>query len=154
MQILRLHWFNPYTNPAITHEKPPEVDGRQTASDVSIPRDHKKLDAFQLADRLVLLVYKYTDTFPASERYGLRSQMRRAAVSTPTNIVEGCARESEADYLRFMDIALGSARELVYLATVANRLMFLKTDQGSELNELGERVAGALAMLRRSYGRR
>lgn len=119
-----------------------------------MPRDHRKLDAFKLADQLALAVYRLTSEFPASERYGLQSQMRRAAISTPTNIVEGSAREGEADYLRFLDIAFGSSRELVYLTSLASRLSFLKESEGKELTELGERVAGALANLRRSYGGR
>ena len=117
-------------------------------------RDHRKLDAFKLADELVLLVYRLTAGFPDSERYGLQSQIRRAAVSTPTNIVEGCAREGEGDYLRFLDIAFGSSREVVYLVSLARRLSFLKGTDAARLDDLGERVAGALANLRRSYGKR
>ena len=119
-----------------------------------MPRDHRKLDAFTLADQLALAVYRVTSEFPASERYGLQSQMRRAAVSTPTNIVEGCAREGENEYLRFLDIAFASSRELVYLTSLATRLSYIATKDGTNLMALGERVAGALANLRRSYGRR
>jgi four helix bundle protein len=68
-------------------------------------RDHTKLRAFELADEVALLVYRLTTSFPREELYGLTSQMRRAAVSIPSNIVEGCARESQADYLRFINIA-------------------------------------------------
>jgi four helix bundle protein len=119
-----------------------------------MPRDHRKLDAFNLADQLALAVYRDTSEFPPSERYGLQSQMRRAAVSTSTNIVEGCAREGEVEYLRFLDIAFSSSRELVYLITLATRLSLVNEREGKALYELGDRVAGALASLRRSYGRR
>ena len=64
-------------------------------------RDHTKLRAFELADEVALLTYKHTAGFPKTEQFGLTSQMRRAAVSVPSNIVEGCARDSSADYVRF-----------------------------------------------------
>ena len=118
-----------------------------------MPRDHRKLDAFNLADQLVVAIYIATADFPASERYGLRSQLRRAAVSIPTNIVEGCARESEGDYLRFLDIALGSAREALYLMTLAGRLALMEASEAQRIEQLGDRVAGALVNLRRSFGR-
>ena len=85
-------------------------------------RDHTKLRAFVLADQLALSVYELTRTFPSDERYGLTSQLRRAAVSAASNIVEGCARSSQADYLRFLDIAYGSAREVSYQLSLAARL--------------------------------
>jgi four helix bundle protein len=64
-------------------------------------RQHDKLEAFHEADRLALYGYRITTSFPWSERFGLVSQMRRAAVSIPTNIVEGCARATQADFVLF-----------------------------------------------------
>ena len=85
-------------------------------------RDHTKLRAFELADEVALLTYQVTANFPKDELYGLTAQMRRAAVSVPSNIVEGCARSSQADYLRFLFIAFGSLRELHYQLGLSKRL--------------------------------
>ena len=80
------------------------------------------------------MVYRVNAGFPKEELYGLTSQMRRAAVSVPSNIVEGCARDSQADYLRFLDIAFGSLRELHYQLSLSKRLGFLR-NQDSPLLE-------------------
>ena len=91
-------------------------------------RDHMKLTVFHKADELALLVYRQSGSFPADERFGLRAQLRRAALSIPTNIVEGSARDSRKDYVRFLDMALGSAAETAYLLHVATRLGYLEGD--------------------------
>ena len=88
-------------------------------------RDHKKLRVFALADQIALDVYRSTATFPAGERYGLQAQIRRSAVSTAANIVEGCARDTTKDYKHFLTIALGSASEARYLLDLAYRLEFV-----------------------------
>ncbi len=88
-------------------------------------RDHTKLRAFELADELAVLIYRVTAGFPKEELYGLTSQIRRAAISVPSNIVEGCPRDSQADYLRFLNIAFGSLRELHYQLDLSRRLGFL-----------------------------
>jgi four helix bundle protein len=94
-------------------------------------RDHTKLKAFELADEVALLVYRMTAGFQKEEQYGLTSQMRRAAVSVPSNIVEGCARDSQADYLRFLTMAFGSLRELRYQLGLSTRLEFLSVQDWS-----------------------
>ncbi len=97
-------------------------------------RDHTKLLAFERADEVAVMVYQLTAGFPKEEMYGLSSQMRRAAVSVPSNIVEGCARETQADYLRFLTMAFGSLRELHYQLTLSKRLGF-HCNQDSSLIE-------------------
>jgi four helix bundle protein len=96
-------------------------------------RDHTKLRAFELADEVVVLVYRATAAFPREELFGLTSQIRRAAVSVPSNIVEGCTRDSEAEYLRFLNIAFGSLRELHYQLNLSKRLGFLPNEDSSLL---------------------
>jgi len=110
-------------------------------------RDHTKLKAFVLADEIVLLVYRLTMTFPKEEIYGLTSQMRRAALSVPSNIVEGCSRESQCEFRRFIEIALGSAKELRYQYSVAVRLGYVpqpNTFQGETKMLEVEKVLNAL----------
>ncbi len=85
-------------------------------------RDHTNLRAFELADEVVLMIYKTSRSFPKEEMYGLTSQMRRAAISVASNIVEGCARESLIEYRRFLEMSFGSLKELHYQFSVATRL--------------------------------
>ena len=99
-------------------------------------RDHTKLRAFELADKLALATYEQTRSFPREEVFGLTSQLRRAAVSIASNIVEGAARFSEAEYLRFLDTAYGSAREVEYQLGLAFRLGFLSEPSHRELSAL------------------
>ena len=88
-------------------------------------RDHSRLRSFQQADRLAKEIYQITASFPRTEVFGLTSQLRRSAVSVATNIVEGCARTSEAEYLRFLDIAYGSAKEVEYQIGLSRHLGFI-----------------------------
>ena len=106
-------------------------------------RDYTKLRAFHESDELVIAVYQTTRDFPVSERYGLQAQIRRAALSVPTNIVEGSARTSKAEYCRFLEIALGSSRECSYLLTVAARLRLLP--DGSAVAARYETLCATLA---------
>jgi four helix bundle protein len=103
-------------------------------------RDHTKLRAFELADDLAVLIYAMTRNFPKEEIYGLTSQMRRAAVSVPSNIVEGCAREGQIEYHRFLEISFGSLRELHYQFKLAIRLGYI-LEQDSNSNSCRIKLA-------------
>jgi four helix bundle protein len=107
-------------------------------------RDHTKLRAFQLADELAVAVYRATTNFPREEMFGLTSQMRRAAVSIASNIVEGAARQSKPDYLRFLDIAYGSAREVEYQISLADKLGFLDSGNAKTLEAKAAETAKVL----------
>jgi four helix bundle protein len=117
-------------------------------------RDHSKLRAFELADEVTMLVYRVTQKFPKEEIYGLTSQMRRAAVSVPSNIVEGCAREGEVEYLRFLEIAFGSLRELHYQLGLSNRLGYPEESEFSaceeKIIETEKVLSGLIRSLRKS----
>jgi four helix bundle protein len=91
-----------------------------------------------------------TRTFPKEEQFGLTSQLRRAAVSIASNIVEGCARKSQADYVRFLDMAFGSTREVEYQLTVAQRLGYMPADAAQKLTQQADETAKVLAGLLRS----
>jgi four helix bundle protein len=111
-------------------------------------RDHRKLIAFTKARELALEVYRATSMFPREEQFGLTSQLRRASVSISSNLVEGCARRSERDYLRFVDMALGSARELEFQLELAQELGFL--GENGRLIGLSHEVARLVAGLANS----
>ncbi len=88
-------------------------------------RDFRQLKVWEKAHQLALDVYKATMLFPKEEQYGLTSQIRRACVSIPANIAEGCGRTGEAELARFLRISMGSASELEYHILLAFDLGFL-----------------------------
>ncbi len=102
-------------------------------------RSYKELTAYQKAYQLVLMVYKMTSLFPKEELYGLSSQMRRSAVSIPSNIAEGYMRGSK-EYIQFLKIALGSAAELETQISISKDLGFCKEDVYREAYELNQEV--------------
>ncbi len=113
-------------------------------------RDYKKLKCFELADSLVVLVYENVKNFPQHEVYGLTSQMRRAAVSIPANIVEGASRQTKKEFVQFLFIARGSAAELSYLLSLAEKLKYLSGEACSVLCKKCEEVEKTLHGLIRS----
>ena len=110
-------------------------------------RDHRKLRVFQMADELVVRVYHATRILPVQERFGLQSQIRRAAVSTASNIAEGCARKTSREYRHFLNVACGSGAEARYLLTFATRLQMLPQAAGGKLDADYEALLGAMHKL-------
>ena len=96
-------------------------------------RDFKELKVWQKAHKLTLDIYKVTTNFPREEMYGLISQMRRSSSSIPTNIAEGCGRKSDADFARFLIIAMGSASELQYQILLVSDLKFISQEDYERL---------------------
>jgi four helix bundle protein len=88
-------------------------------------KDFRDLKVWEKSHQFVLSLYAATATFPREEMYGLTSQLRRAVVSVPTNIAEGCGRGTDADFARFLQIAMGSACEAEYLLLLSRDLTYL-----------------------------
>lgn len=110
-------------------------------------KDFRKLGVWEKSHQLALEIYKITQKFPASEQYGLISQMRRAGVSIPTNIAEGCGRDSDAELKRFLFIALGSASELEYQLLLSHDLQFLDSPSYQHLTNQVTEIKRMLASL-------
>ena len=102
----------------------------------------QKLEVWKLADELAFKVYKVTQNFPREELYGLTSQVRRSALSIPTNIVEGYSRKGDKELSRFINISLGSLAETKYLLYFSNRLCYFRDGEYEDLrngyNKLGK----------------
>jgi four helix bundle protein len=113
-------------------------------------RDYKKIVAWQRAHALTLAVYHVTKDFPSDERFGLVSQLRRAAYSTPANIAEGSGRDSNKDYLRFLYISLGSLKEAEYFLLLSHELGYLPEKDFAETTDSVNATFGALQGLIKS----
>jgi four helix bundle protein len=114
---------------------------------------HKDLDVWKRSLTLAETTYVATREFPAEERYGLCVQMRRAAVSVLSNISEGAARRTRADYVHFLHIARGSLAELDAQLALAARLKFggaRLADLGTEIERVGQLLNAQIASLRRA----
>ncbi len=115
-------------------------------------RKHHELVAWQVAVELVGEIYQLSASFPHTEQYGLTSQLRRAAVSVPSNIAEGAARTSKKEFLHFLSVARGSLSEIDTQLTIAKRLGLLSND--TQVQEKLDRVFGLIGGLMRSLQRR
>jgi four helix bundle protein len=117
-------------------------------------RPHEKLDVWKRSIELVVTIYKATEVFPTHERYGLTSQIRRAAVSIPANIAEGAARQSAKEFAHFLSIAQGSSSELETELLIAQRLGYLGSGGYAEMREeldcTGRMLVGLIRNVRRN----
>ena len=110
-------------------------------------KDFRNLQVWEKAHGLTLSVYRVTALFPREEQYGLTSQLRRASVSIASNIAEGCGRNSDADFARLLQIAMGSCSETEYQLLLSRDLGFLSKDQHNDLQTQVEEVKRMLAGL-------
>lgn len=108
-------------------------------------RDYTKIKAWELADDLAVEIYKQTRSFPADEKYALTSQLRRAAYSVPANISERAGRRTTKDFVRFLDMAMGSINETGYFCHLANRLGYFEGKVYLALKDHAESVSKCLA---------
>ena len=110
-------------------------------------RPHKNLDAWLKAIELTVETYRQTEQLPGDEKFGLISQMRRAAVSIASNIAEGAARDTKKDFIRFLHNAKGSLSELDTQVVICNQLGYLPNEACELLNEQMERESKLLTGL-------
>jgi four helix bundle protein len=112
-------------------------------------KDFRTLKVWEKSHQVTLDVYKVTADFPKDERFGLVSQLRRCAISVPSNIAEGCGRRGNGEFHKFLQIATGSANELEYQILLAKDLAYLPTGTFNDLNakviEVQKMLAGLIA---------
>ena len=113
-------------------------------------QSYRDLLAWQKAVDLVELIYKLSEALPSDERFGLTSQIRRAATSVPANIAEGYGRHHRGDYVHHLSIANGSLKELETHLIVAGRLNYISREQARPAWEMTQEVGKLLAALRKS----
>ena len=103
-------------------------------------KPHKKLEAWKQSMDLVIEIYRTTENFPSQEIYGLTHQIRRAAVSIPSNIAEGAARQTKKEFTNYLHMAQGSLSELDTQVELARRLGYLADETWRTLDERMERI--------------
>ena len=110
----------------------------------------RNLKVWQQSMDLVTEVYKHSSQFPKEEMFGLTSQLRRSAVSVPSNIAEGFAKSSEKDFARFLEISMGSSYEVETQLIIANRLSMLSTEDFNLMLEKLQEVQRMISGLSKS----
>ncbi len=114
-------------------------------------KPHQKLNAWMDSFKLVKTLYEITNTYPPEEKFGLISQIRRAAVSVPVNIAEGAARKGKKEFIHFLHIALGSLTELGTLILLSRDLEFISNENAAllinEMDTIGKLIYGLIKKL-------
>ena len=110
-------------------------------------QNYKDLIVWKKAHELVLLVYRLTVAFPKVEQFSLTAQLRRAAVSIPTNMAEGCGKYTQPDLANYLQIALGSSNEVEYLVFLSHELGYLNEGSTKDLNVRVNEVKAMLITL-------
>ncbi len=121
-------------------------------AEVRKSRSYKDLDVWQVSLELVKAIYKITANFPSSEKLGLTQQIRRAAISIPSNVAEGQFRNSSKEFKQFLSIALGSAAELETQLIIAREINYLSVEDSIFLLTILERIMKMLKKLSISMG--
>lgn len=109
--------------------------------------NHKKLDVWKLSIAFVSMIYDLTSAFPKSEIYGITTQLRRSAVSIPSNIAEGASRDSSKDRKRFYEIARSSLVEIDTQLEISKKLNYFNSQSNSKFLEIDKTMNGLFAML-------
>ena len=116
-----------------------------------VRRKHHELVAWQVSVELVKSLYELTETLPAKETYGLTAQIRRAAVSVPSNIAEGAARTTKREFAHYLSIARGSLSEIDTQLTIAKKLGYIDSDE--QVQQMLDRAFGLIGGLLKSIRR-
>ncbi len=110
-------------------------------------KNYKDLLVWQKAHKLVFDVYKISNKYPSGERYNLTRQVRRAAISIPTNIAEGCGKLTQPDFAKYLQDAFGSTQEVEYLSFLSFELSYLKREDYDKLDKKINEVKAMLISL-------
>ena len=116
-------------------------------------KPHKRLDVWNKSIDLTVDIYKLSETFPRAEVYGLTGQMRRAAVSIPSNIAEGAARQTKKEFINYLHMSQGSLSELDTQLVISSRLEYISIDTYKEIENNTETISKMLTGLIKSLKR-
>jgi four helix bundle protein len=119
----------------------------------SMKKPHKRLDVWNKSIDLTIDIYKISETFPRAEVYGLTGQMRRAAVSIPSNIAEGAARQTKKEFINYLHMSQGSLSELDTQLVISSRLEYISIDTYKEIENKTETISKMLTGLIKSLKR-